>query len=45
MSILKLFCHVDDFCQWLTTWENANLLGVTRKRGPAPRMRAVRQQS
>ena len=38
MSILKLFCHVDDFCQWLTTWEQAELLGVTRKRGPAPRM-------
>ena len=38
MSILKLFCHVDDFCQWLATWENAKLLGVTRKRGPAPRL-------
>ena len=38
MSIRKLFCHVDDFCQWLTTWENARLLGMTRKRGPAPRM-------
>ena len=38
MSMLKLFCHVDDFCQWLVTWENAKLLGVTRKRGPAPRM-------
>ena len=38
MSILKLFCHVDDFCQWLTTRENAKLLGMTRKRGPAPRM-------
>ena len=38
MSIRKLFCHVDDFCQWLVTWENAKLLGVTRKRGPAPRM-------
>ena len=36
MSILKLFCHVDDFCQWLATWEQAKLLGVARKRGPAP---------
>ena len=36
MSILKLFCHVDDFCQWLSTWEQAKLLGVARKRGPAP---------
>ena len=31
MSIHKLFCHVDDFCQWLNTWENANLLDMTRK--------------
>ena len=38
MSIRILFCHVDDFCQWLTTWENAKLLGMTRKRGPAPRL-------
>ena len=38
MSIRKLFCHVDDFCQWLVTRENAKLLGVTRKRGPAPRL-------
>ncbi len=39
MSILKLLCIVDDFCQWWTRWENAKLLGMTRKRGPAPRMR------
>ena len=38
MSIRRLFCHVDDFCQWLARWENAKLLGMTRKRGPAPRM-------
>ena len=38
MSILKLFCDVDDFCQWLITREQAKLLGVTRQRGPAPRM-------
>ena len=38
MDILKLFCHVDDFCQWLVTWENAMVFGVTRKRGPAPRL-------
>ena len=36
MSILKLFCHVDDFCQWLATREQAELLGMTRRRGPAP---------
>ena len=38
MSILELFCHVDDFCQWLVTCENAKPLGVTRKRGPAHRL-------
>ncbi len=38
MNILKLYCHVDDFCQWLVTSENAELLGVTRKRGLAPRL-------
>ncbi len=45
MSIRKLFCHVDDFCQRSTTRENAKLLGVARKQEPAPRMRALRQQS
>ncbi len=38
MSILKMYCHVDDFCQWLVRRENANLLGLARKRGPAPRL-------
>ena len=38
MSILELFCDVDDFCQWLSGWEDAKLLGLTRKRGPAPRL-------
>ncbi len=38
MSIRKLFCHVDGFCQWLVTWESAKLLGVARERGPAPRL-------
>ena len=37
-SILKLFCHVDGFCQWLLASENARLFGVTRKRGPVPRL-------
>ena len=38
MSILELFCHVDDFCQWLARSEDAKLLGIGRKRGPAPRL-------
>ena len=33
-----LVCHVDSLYQWLSTWEQAKLLGVTRKRGPAPRL-------
>ena len=38
MSVRKLLSHVDDFCQWLGTRENAELLAVNRKRGPAPRL-------
>ena len=38
MSILELFCDVDDFCQWLARSEDAKLLGIGRKRGPAPRL-------
>jgi len=38
MSIRKLFCHVDDFCQWLVARENAKQLDVTRKRGPTLRL-------
>ncbi len=38
MSILELFCDVDDFCQRLARAENAKLLGVGRKRGPTPRL-------
>ena len=28
MSILELFCDVDDFCQWLSSWEDAKLSGL-----------------
>ena len=38
MSILELFCDVDDFCQWVSRWEDAKLYGLTGKRGPAPRL-------
>lgn len=38
MSIVELFCDVDDFCQRLARWENGKLLRVGRKRGPAPRL-------
>ena len=39
MIILNLFCHVDEFYQSLVTRENSKLLGVARKRGPAPCLR------
>ena len=38
MSILELFCHVDDFCQWMATWKDAKQVGGGRKRGPVPRL-------
>ena len=38
MSILELFCDVDDFCQWVSSWEDAKLYGLSGKRGPAPRL-------
>ena len=45
MSILELFCHVDDFCQWMATWENAKQLGMGRKRGPAARLNMSEQMT
>ena len=36
MSILELFCYVDDLCQWLSSWEDVKVFGMTGKRGPAP---------
>ena len=38
MSILELFCHVDDFCQWVSSWEDAKMFGLAGKRGPVPRL-------
>jgi len=34
MSLLKLFCDVDDFCQFITQTNEACLLGNRSKRGP-----------
>lgn len=38
MSLLELFCHVDDFCQATTNWPTSQLLGQARKRGRKPRL-------
>lgn len=40
MSLLKLFCDVDDFCQSLNQWQANQLLGRPLKRGPKPKLSA-----
>ena len=40
MSLLKLFCDVDDFCQSLNQWQANQLLGQPFKRGPKPKLSA-----
>jgi hypothetical protein len=40
MSLLELFCHVDDFCKAITTWQIQQLLGPARKPGLKPKLSA-----
>jgi hypothetical protein len=40
MSLLKLFCHVDDFCKFITRWSENQLLGQASKPGPKPKLSA-----
>jgi hypothetical protein len=40
MSLLELFCHVDDFCQAISTWQAQQLLGPAKKPGPKPKLSA-----
>ena len=40
MSLLKLFCDVDDFCLLFTLWQEHQLLGSSRKPGPKPKLAA-----
>jgi hypothetical protein len=40
MSLLELFCHVDDFCKAITTWQTEQLLGQAKKPGPKPKLSA-----
>ena len=34
MSLLHLFCDVDDFCKTISKWHDAHLLGRAHKPGP-----------
>lgn len=38
MSLLELFCDVDDFCQEFRVWINKQQLGGGKKRGPVSRL-------
>ena len=40
MSLLELFCDVDDFCCSFEAWANAQQLPAGRKRGPKPALTA-----
>ena len=40
MSLLKLFCNVDDFIKTITTWPDHRLLGQGNKPGPRPKLSA-----
>lgn len=40
MSLLKLFCDVDDFCLLFTLWQEHQLLGSSNKPGPKPKLSA-----
>ncbi len=38
MSLIELFCDVDDFCKMITNWPESRLLGRTNKPGPKPKL-------
>ncbi len=38
MSLLKLFCDVDDFCKAFTLWQDHHLLGQSNKPDPKPKL-------
>jgi hypothetical protein len=40
MSLVNLFCDVDDFCKLVTSWSNNQLLGQVHKPGPKPKLAA-----
>lgn len=38
MSLINLFCDVDDFCKMITSWSESRLLGRPNKPGPKPKL-------
>ena len=40
MSLLELFCDVDDFFKAFTLWQDQQLLGQSNKPGPKPKLAA-----
>ena len=40
MSLIKLFCDVDDFLKTITTWPVQRLVGHNNKPGPKPKLSA-----
>ena len=40
MSLIKLFCDVDDFVKTITTWPDHRLLGHSNNPGPKPKLSA-----
>ena len=38
MSLINLFCDVDDFCKIITSWSESRLLGRSNKPGPKPKL-------
>ena len=38
MSLVELFCDVDDFCQAFTQWQQAQSLGTLPHKGPKGRL-------
>ena len=38
MSLLELFCDIDDFCQDIETWTKKHQLQGAKKRGPMGRL-------
>lgn len=40
MSLLELFCDVDDFCKVISNWSERQLLGRPNRTGPKPKLSA-----
>ena len=40
MSLINLFCDVDDFCKMIANWSDSRLLGRSNKPGPKPKLSA-----